>query len=62
MQLIRLTNNDLKKINKYEIDNKIVNTESDIYLYSNKELLKIIKTKDLLLSKLYVLNKLFYIK
>lgn len=64
MKKIQLNKNQFEKLVKYEIHEEIKNNESYIYLYNHNELLKIFKDNDknFLLNKLYVLNKLFYIK
>ena len=61
MEILRISSRDLKKLEKYYLNEKIENTESDIYIYK-KELIKIINNKDEILNKFYLLNKLFYIK
>ena len=62
MELLKISNKDIKKIKKYELSNDINNTESNIYIYNNNELLKIFKNSHDIINKFYVLNKLFYIK
>lgn len=62
MEIIRLSTNDLKKLNKYELNKEIHNTESDVYIYRKNQLLKLFKDSSYIYNKLYVLNKLFYIK
>lgn len=64
MNIIRLTSKDIKQLKKYELHDSIENTESILYLYRKRELLKIFKStdEDYRLNKNYILNRLFYLK
>ncbi len=64
MEIIRLTSKKIKNLKKYELHKDIENTESDLFLYRQNELLKIFKSPnyDYINNKMFVLNKLFYIK
>lgn len=63
MKIIRLSEKDMDKYKKYEIHNDILNTEANLYIYLDY-ILKIFKSTDnmILDNKMYILNKLFYIK
>lgn len=64
MEYLKLTEKDLNNLNPYKLHCSIDNTESKLYLYQMSELLKIFKSNDehFKSNKLYVINKLFYIK
>lgn len=64
MDTLRITSKDLKKLSKYELHRDIDNSESRLYLFQKRELLKIFKStdKDYLTNKLFILNRLLDIK
>lgn len=64
MEYLKLSEEKLNKLKPYKLRKGIDNNESKLYLYSLKELLKVFKSNDehFKSNKLYVLNKLFYIK
>ncbi len=64
MEIIRITSKDLKKLSKYELHRDIDNSESKLYLYQKRELLKLFKStdKDYLYNKMFILNRLLNIK
>ena len=64
MEIIRITSKDLKKLSKYKLHDSIENTESILYLYKKRELLKIFKStdEDYRINKNYILNRLFYLQ
>lgn len=64
MEIIKLIPSDIKKLSQYELHESIDNSESKLYLYKTKEMLKIFKSneKNYYLNKLFILNRLFYIK
>ena len=62
MDIINLSCRGKYNLNKYELHKDIENSESVLYIYNNKELIKIINNKDFLNYKLYVINKLCNLK
>ena len=64
MRKIYLTDSDLRNLKKYSLSNHIDHTESDLYIFDKNKLLKLFKKtdEDFIINKMYVLNKLFYIK
>jgi len=62
MKILRLTDDDLRNLEKFELKEGIHNSESNIFIYNNNELLKLFKNTHDVISKFYVLNKLFFIK
>lgn len=63
MKIIRLNSKDIKKLKEYEIHSDIDNSESTLYLYEDK-LLKLFNSnsEEIINNKMFILNKLFYIK
>jgi len=62
MEMLNISNKDLRDLEKYELKDGIHNSESNIFIYKDKELLKLFKNYYDVENKFYVLNKLFYIK
>lgn len=64
MEYIKLSEEELFSLKSYKLHKDIDNTESRLYLYNLNELLKIFKCNNehFKTNKLYVINKLFYIK
>ena len=46
MDIIRLSEKDMKKLNKYKLDKEIDNTESTLYIYHDGLLLKLFNNND----------------
>lgn len=63
MKIIKLNPNDINRLKQYEIHKSIKNQEANLYIYMNY-LFKLFKSNDQtqLDNKMYILNKLFYIK
>lgn len=63
MKIIRLNPNDINGLKQYEIHKSIKNREANLYIYMNY-LFKLFKSnnQEHLDNKMYILNKLFYIK
>lgn len=64
MEIIRLSSKDIKSLNRYELHDDIENTESILYLYRKRELLKLFRCTDenYRINKNFILNRLFYLK
>lgn len=64
MDTLRLTQKDLKKLDKYILHEEIENNESTLFIYNKKELLKLFKitNKEYNENKIYILNELIYLK
>ncbi len=64
MKIIRLNDNDIQNFSQYEIHKSIKNQEANLYIYKKDYLLKLFKSTDnnILDNKMYILNKLFYIR
>jgi len=62
MEILKISNKDINKLEKYNLLNGIHNSESNIFIYKNNELLKLFKNSFDVENKFYVLKKLFYIK
>lgn len=62
MEILKISNKDLSNLEKYKVLDGIHNSESNIFIYKDKELLKLFKNYYDVQNKFYVLNKLFYIK
>ena len=62
MEILKISNKDLSNLEKYKLLDGIHNSESNIFIYKDKELLKLFKNYYDVQNKFYVLNKLFYIK
>ena len=64
MKVIRITQNDIKEKDKLKLDDGIEHVESRLYKYEDNKLLKVFLStdNDFLMNKLYILNRLFYIK
>lgn len=64
MEIIRLSEKDIKKLGKYKLDKEIDNTESTLYVYHDGLLLKLFNSTDeeYLENKMFVINRLFYLK
>lgn len=62
MDIISLTNREIKRLKPYILNEGIYNNESYLYYYNNQELLKLFKSHINKENKLFILNKLFYLK
>lgn len=62
MEIISLTNREIKKLKHYELNENINNKESILYRYNSRELLKVFKNFINKENKLFILNKLFYLE
>lgn len=62
MEIISLTNKEIKRLKPYELNENIHNNESVLYRYNNSELLKLFKSHINKENKLFILNKLFYLR
>ena len=62
MEILKISNKDISNLEKYKLLDGIHNSESNIFIYKNNELLKLFKNYFDVENKFYVLNKLFYIK
>ena len=62
MEILKISNKEIGNLTKYELKDGIHNSESNIFIYQDKELLKLFKNSFDVENKFYVLNKLFYIK
>jgi len=62
MEILKISNKHLSNLEKYKVLDGIHNSESNIFIYKDKELLKLFKNYYDVQNKFYVLNKLFYIK
>ena len=62
MEILNISNKEIGSLTKYILKDEIYNTESNIFIYKDKELLKLFKNSFDVENKCYVLNKLFYIK
>jgi len=62
MDIISLTNREIKRLKPYTLNKGIFNNESYLYYYNNQELLKLFKSHINKENKLFILNKLFYLK
>ena len=62
MEILKISNDDVKDLKKIDLSDTINNSESNIFIYKRSELLKLFKNTNDIENKFYVLNKLFYIK
>lgn len=64
MEVIRLSTSEFREFKEYKLEKQIENTESIIYIYNDKELLKVFKNIDSenMINKSFILSRLFYLK
>ena len=64
MKTIYLSDTDISNFKKYELPKHINHNESDLFLFNDIVLLKLFRStnKQTIMNKLYILNRLFFIK